>query len=678
MATAEQPPQPLFLSFALDYAQQHGWHVFPLHSPARKTYCDCGDAACVTNAAKHPWTTHGFRDASADERVIRRWWGKSWPNANIGIACGASRLVVLDVDPRHGGELALVELVRRHAGAKPGQLTPVMEALTATLTSETGGGGEHYVFRAPAGVTIRNDTDLDDLRGLDVRADGGYFVAPPSMHVSGARYLWRDGITEPRELPEWLIPVLTRRKSRPQAQPVRMFTPPREVSETAAYWLDRALHLAHEGNRNDRGFWLACQLRDSGLSQDAAEGALESYAARVPGSDYTAREAIHSARSAYKAPARERARSMATGATSSAPLTAAAGAGATGSLSSAPAPALAAAQIAVAPESQPTDTRPRFQFLTDEEVENMPPPEWLIGGFLVAQRLSVLYGEFGSYKSFLALDLALSVATGIAWHGQPVKQGPVAYIAGEGIGGLGKRLRAWKQARQWQGSAPIHLLGVAPQLLRSDDVHALCEALEALPAPPALIVIDTLARSMVGGDENSAEDMGMAVAAADMLRATTGAHALLIHHKPSGAAKTRGSTALPGAADTLIEVAKDTVTPGVITMSCEKQKDAAPFAARRLRFEIQALDSQAGETSGTLVLDESPVQKRPTLPRSARMALAILKSAPLYWADLKRIFKEQSGLTERSLGNAIDLLEQEHLIENVGGMWRLTEEGEQA
>lgn len=310
MAALEPPPQMGrndLLVAALAYAER-GWTVFPLHSPGRQTLCDCGDEAC-TAPAKHPWIRNGFKDASRDARQVAQWWRK-WPRANIGIACGASGLVVLDVDPYHGGELALVELVKRHSGAAHGALTPVVEALTATLTSETGGGGEHYVYRAAQGANIRNTTDLDELRGLDVRADGGYFVAAPSLHVSGARYQWREGAGEPGDLPGWILPVLGRRASRPLRQPVRMFQPPRDAQATGAYWLDRALRLAHEGNRNDRGFWLACQLRDAELSFAHAEQVMCDYAARVPGRDYSEREALQSLRSAYRTGPREAARSV--------------------------------------------------------------------------------------------------------------------------------------------------------------------------------------------------------------------------------------------------------------------------------------------------------------------------------------------------------------------------------
>lgn len=372
MAAIEPPPQATrsdLLGAALAYARQ-GWHVFPLHSPGRATPCDCGDAACAP-VAKHPWISGGFRAASTDERIVRQWWRK-WPRANVGIACGASGLIVLDVDPYHGGELALIELVQRHAGAAHGALTPAVEALTATLTSETGGGGEHYIYRAPAGVSIRNTTDLDEIRGLDVRGDGGYLVAAPSLHVSGARYQWREGVSEPGALPDWLIPVLTKRGSRSLRQPVRMFQPSRDVAETGAYWLGRALGLAHEGNRNDKGFWLACQLRDANLSDQHAESVMVDYASRVPGRGYSEREALQSLRSAYRTGPRDAARSLSVSSAPAASYSPSARSTAPAAQVAIPAPAYRVADPAPAPppplspppppptsEEPPTDEAPQ-------------------------------------------------------------------------------------------------------------------------------------------------------------------------------------------------------------------------------------------------------------------------------------------------------------------------------
>ena len=96
---------------ALHYATQFGWRVFPLHS-VDANGCSCGSPACTgTKPGKHPRTARGCLDATTDPEQIRQWWTQ-WPDANVGVATGGG-LVVVDIDPRHGGDDGLDELVAR-------------------------------------------------------------------------------------------------------------------------------------------------------------------------------------------------------------------------------------------------------------------------------------------------------------------------------------------------------------------------------------------------------------------------------------------------------------------------------------------------------------------------------------------------------------------------------------
>jgi len=161
---------------ALAYSEL-GWHVLPCHG-ARDDRCTCGRAAC-DRAGKHPLTAHGVHDASADPDTIRAWWQR-WPWANVAVATGAaSGLVVLDVDPRHGGDVALVDRVRRS-----GRLDYLAHVLT-------GSNGDHYYRRHPGGSVPNSVGKLGP--GIDIRGDGGFVIAPPSRHISGQRYLWLTG-----------------------------------------------------------------------------------------------------------------------------------------------------------------------------------------------------------------------------------------------------------------------------------------------------------------------------------------------------------------------------------------------------------------------------------------------------------------------------------------------------
>jgi hypothetical protein len=180
------------LDAALAYAAQ-GWHVFPCHTPTAHG-CSCTKRAACKDISKHPRTKNGLSDATTDEGQIRRWW-TMWPEANVAICTGAvSGLVVLDRDDYKGGADSIEELERTYS------------PLPETVLSITGGGGQHYVFAHP-GSHVKNKVETLGP-GLDIRGDGGYIIAPPSLHTSGKRYVWEvehePDDTPLAPLPDWV------------------------------------------------------------------------------------------------------------------------------------------------------------------------------------------------------------------------------------------------------------------------------------------------------------------------------------------------------------------------------------------------------------------------------------------------------------------------------------------
>jgi hypothetical protein len=276
------------------------------------------------------------------------------------------------------------------------------------------------------------------------------------------------------------------------------------------------------------------------------------------------------------------------------------------------------------------ELKERFRLMSDEEVERMAPPAWLVGNILPAGRLSVLFGEYGTAKSFLALDWALCVATGRPWHNHAVLQGPVVYVVGEGIGGMGQRIRAWKQRAECHGPSGLHLIGQPPQLLSTGDIDEVRKVLRTLPVPPVLVVFDTLARSMAGKNENLQEEMGLAVYNADRIRTEFGCDVLLVHHKPHGADRTRGSTVLPDGADTIVEMNKQ--SDGTMLLITRKQKDAAEYPSAKspmhLRLDVVALDEEGIETSCVLSEVQPGEASRNELKPSQLTALLALFQHP--------------------------------------------------
>jgi hypothetical protein len=161
------------LDSALGYAAS-GWPVLPLHA-IKGGHCTCNKSC--RSPGKHPRTRNGLKDATVNTGKISQWW-KQWPDANIGILTGsASGLIVLDVDPRNGGDHTLSGLLSDYG------------SLPETLETETGGGGSHILFAYPDISVKGGNGKLGP--GLDVKSDGGYIVAPPSNHASGGMYQWR-------------------------------------------------------------------------------------------------------------------------------------------------------------------------------------------------------------------------------------------------------------------------------------------------------------------------------------------------------------------------------------------------------------------------------------------------------------------------------------------------------
>jgi len=173
-----------------------GWRVVPLHSIIADSTCSCRRGRNCGSAGKHPRSRNGVKDATADAGRITEW-AEKWPGCNWGVATGrVSNLLVLDVDPRHGGDQTMVAITRR------------LGALPITPRVRTGGDGSHLYFAHPA-VEAKFRRQLGD--GVDIQGNGRYVVAAGSRHVSGRRYAWEvtPDDTPPAELPEpWLQYVL--------------------------------------------------------------------------------------------------------------------------------------------------------------------------------------------------------------------------------------------------------------------------------------------------------------------------------------------------------------------------------------------------------------------------------------------------------------------------------------
>ncbi|GAA2657498.1 AAA family ATPase [Streptomyces vastus] len=214
--------------------------------------------------------------------------------------------------------------------------------------------------------------------------------------------------------------------------------------------------------------------------------------------------------------------------------------------------------------------------------------EYLVHSLLAKDSLAWMYGDPGCYKSFVALDIAASVAlgAGVDWAGAPTKQGPVLYIAAEGSAGMAKRKRAWEAMTGKSLDGQLKFLTMAIRITEEgflDELIAICQEIR-----PALIVIDTQSRVTPGLEENGSV-MSTYVEAVTALRLATGACVLTLHHTTKGTDVLRGHGSLYGAADTVLYVAKaaGAETERFAKVSIKKQKDDRDDLFWNIRMQVQ-------------------------------------------------------------------------------------------
>lgn len=316
------------------------------------------------------------------------------------------------------------------------------------------------------------------------------------------------------------------------------------------------------------------------------------------------------------------------------------------------------------PQSPPDDGPPPDEpatpvyadaILTRSALRNLPDPQPLIGNVLDQGTTALLYGRWGTAKSFIALDWAASVGTGRNWQGRPTQQRRALYVAGEGAFGFKGRIDAWEQG--WHTSIGDDDMGILPfpvNLTRPLEVGNLAALIDW--GGYHFVVLDTLARCMVGADENSAKDTGIVIDAMVRLLARTPAGrgvVLGVHHAGKDGKTLRGSSAFEGAADTVYFTSRD---GGTITLDREKRKDGPEFDRHTLK-----LDLIEGTGSAVLGVDRSADMT----PRTEQLLSAFLshfKVTGASKAELRLVAEMAPSTFHRALS---DLVESGRLV-NVG------------
>lgn len=527
-------------------------------------------------------------------------------DANIGIHCKG--LVVLDIDVRSGGDESLAKLELLHD-------------LPPTLTTITPTGGRHLFYRLPEGHPGVPNGANKLGPGIDIKSTNGYVLAPGS-EVPAGRYKFEADVPI-ADAPEWLVQELGTFTPREQKETVDVPDASMEVTDRAMLWLQKQ-------PIGDGAFKTACGLRDFGLSQEQALGLLLIHDGR---SESVLRPKVeHAYRYAQNDPGSK------------------------------------AASAEDFPVIIPAPAKPRQKLMRLDELAKQPPGPYLVKGMLQRHSHAVMYGAPGEGKTFVALDLAYHVACGLPWQERRVHQGPVLYLAYEGIGGLAKRAAALGKKYE-DAEVPLYIVAADYNLRDVAGRKALAEDLAQLPEKPVLVVIDTLARAMKGGDENSAQDMGALNDAVSALIQATGACVLLVHHsgknKDNGA---RGSSALLGAIDTEIQVDSRQIFS-------RKQRDVEP--APPLGFKLTPTcvgeDSDGDEIMSCYVEPAVPIVERTAgLPENARLVFDTLddlakNNDPVpketLYAKCIDFLPERESSARKAFSRALLRLKQKNLIE---------------
>lgn len=287
------------------------------------------------------------------------------------------------------------------------------------------------------------------------------------------------------------------------------------------------------------------------------------------------------------------------------------------------------------------------------------PIEWLIPGEIMKQGLTIIYGESGAGKSFIGLDYALQVAQKLN----------AVYIPTEGEAGYAKRVAAWCQHHNAKEGKLFFIFG-SISLFDRDLFEKLLIDLSTIK--PQLIIVDTLAMALAGGDENSTRDMGVLLRSCRRIIRALGSSVVLVHHVNKGGIVERGSGALRGNADIMIKVSP---ADDLVLVECAKTKDEKPFESRYISL-IPVMTEQ-GE-SLVPVPAENDLRVKSWLSVAQVKLLDVLALAVNRDGVTVRDLESQTGVTLSTCVRTLSNLMQKELVHKPYGSYAITEKGLQA
>ena len=557
------------LGAALAYARR-GWPIFPC------------------NAIKQPMTINGVLDATTDQAQIERWW-QTWPRANIALDVAGAGFMVLDLDPGH--DRAALE--KTLSGLPP-----------TKLHQRSPRGGEHLFYElSPGEVVAPSASKIAPF--VDVRSFHSYVLLAPSTTADGG-YTWvGEGKAAYRTDEMVRLANIAKQKSADRDNWLIEADLPENVA-AASKWLRESAKIAVEGQGGDNmAYATAAHMKSFGISEALAFDLIWEHWNPRCSPPWSADEVEHletKIRNGYSY-------------NTSPP----------GNVT--PAYHVAKTQRLFSPIEAEIPTgreinAGRFRFVDRDGMDHIQPPEWLVHDLITQDSYSLLYGTRGAFKTFVALDIALSIATGFSlseertWADVP-GMGNVLYCAGEGRGSIKNRIAAWE--RTHNGSEKVHGLVLSDPVPNvAEDWEPFLEGALAMAKDGyKLVVLDTIGRAMQGVNENAQEHASKFTQMVETIKKEFGASVLAIHHAGhEGAAHARGSSVFEADADTVLRIDRN-AKDYAVSLSMTKQKDAAQWERPMFcKLSVVKLTPKI-ESLAAVKTDERNVPKGPSKPSPA-------------------------------------------------------------
>jgi hypothetical protein len=588
---------------ALDYAK-YGWSVFP---------CKVG--------LKKPACTNGFNDATTDPEQIRKWW-KDEP-FNIGIATGASDLVVVDIDLVAGEPVGEINF----------KAMSDYEPLPETLTVTTRSGGKQFYFKKTDPIIKSSNSQL--CSKVDIKAQGAYVIAPPSYVIEDekacAGYYSFDNWVEPLPLPAWLESNILelQKNTRPKIANVGII-PQKHTdfpcNETNKEKLRQAIrNMLQKNTLSSETDWVQILFSFRSLKFMAGwtdEKAWELFDEICQWDGMGKYKKLENRNRWDKDDFKSDGKTYKT------------------LLDALSKHGMEPELFSLALENRSALKSKRFKLLSITDVLNQTDTRWLVKGLLPGKGLGAIYGASNSGKSFLVIDLLMSLCQGENWFALKVPEPrPVVYLALEGGGGIKNRLKAYLKHHEIPAPANFHLIidafdirNQAPNLLET-----------IIDINPAMVCIDTLNQSAPGSDENSNADMTDIISQAQKISTAINGLVLLVHHTGKDASKgLRGHSSLNAALDIAIEVQSETVkSPKLFRVTKSKDGSCDISGTFKLKVVELGIDSDGDKITSCIVeRDTSKVFEKQPSGKNQIAAWDLLKNqVPITYSQAKTKFQ---------------------------------------